>query len=279
MGNVPDPTGPFEWHRILTSWSGGIARENAEVRQLRPSAAIDTMWGMDLHDQSVLSWAMSTASQHVGADELVMCLPFGFGQSRMARPGAVALVRARAAELRHTPAQADPAADAWRQFQAQFAADYEQVGLPDLPSAVAASFIFAVNAGNLDEIWMPQHELFAAAAWLGILQRGRPALMTEMIAAAFVDYLREEPIDPFYSNVGWTAERVLSLLADTQGGNGRLLTIARQVLAEEVVRPVFPIDVIRLPERQLLANLLRYCRTSTSQVDTAFGCGGFVGQT
>lgn len=111
---------------------------------------------------------------------------------------------------------------------------------PSLSDALIASIHTALNAAYICPSHTYAHELLGAAAWLGILLRGRSALMPEFVAHVLLDSLDPSREDDLVAHI-------LRYHVERTGGVPRLLQQAKRVLKSgrpTVVRPGRPIFAI-----------------------------------
>jgi hypothetical protein len=99
----------------------------------------------------------------------------------------------------------------------------EEAASPPLTDALIASIHTAFNAAYICPSHTYAHELLGAGAWLGILLRGRSALMPEFVAHVFLDGL-----DPSRRND--LVPQILHHHAERTGGAPHLLQQAKRVL-------------------------------------------------
>ncbi len=97
----------------------------------------------------------------------------------------------------------------------------------DLADVLVASIHTGFNGAYVYPQFAFAHELLGAGAWLGVLLRGRSALMPEFVAEVLIDYSAhfkkswEDAQDPIV--------RLLAFHAELAGGSERLLRRARKV--------------------------------------------------
>lgn len=114
------------------------------------------------------------------------------------------------------------------------------IDVPTISGVLVASIHSGLNGAYVYPEHAASHELFGVGAWLGILLRGRTALMPPFAADLFMDY--------FNSGSGLTKSIILSY-AETVVGSGRLLRHAQSTLRSgqpALVRPVVRRPALRL---------------------------------
>lgn len=118
-----------------------------------------------------------------------------------------------------------------------------QPGSPDLTDALNGSIHTGFNAAYVYPPYAFAHELFSAGAWLGILLKGRAALMPAFIARV----LNESLVRPYGAD---PASDILRFHAERVGGIAYLLQHARRALEfghPVVVRPASAVLTTPLP--------------------------------
>lgn len=119
----------------------------------------------------------------------------------------------------------------------------EEVASPPLTDALIASIHTAFNAAYICPTHTYAHELLGAGAWLGILLRGRSALMPEFVAHVLLDSLdssRRNDVVP----------QILRHHVERTGGAPHLLQQAKRVLKSGrpvVIRHRHPIFATQPP--------------------------------
>ena len=98
-----------------------------------------------------------------------------------------------------------------------------------ITDALVATIHTSFNAAYVYPQLVCMHELFAAAAWLGHLVRGRPALMPVFVAEWLSEELAAEPDQNCKAGNASQCRSVLRFYADLAIGSPQLLRLARQV--------------------------------------------------
>lgn len=209
-------------------------------------AEVASIWGVDVAE----SFGESGAG--VGADELVLALPRGVAERPDVRAMIDRITAERSAAMEEVWWTQPSAGLAWVQVQTGAATLVSEgrLMLPNLVAAIVASHALALNAAHLDARWLGNQGVLSAAAWLGILQRGRPALLRTEIAKTLLAHRVS-----MSAGDGWSGSRVLTLLAGLHGRERTLYAAAETVVADGGTHCEFPATGVALPEPGLLASL------------------------
>jgi hypothetical protein len=97
----------------------------------------------------------------------------------------------------------------------------------DLADVLVASIHTSINGAYVYPQYAFAHELLATGAWLGVLLRGRSALMPEFVAQVLTDYMSGP--EKSWTHAQSPIARLLEFHAELAGGSERLLRRARKV--------------------------------------------------
>jgi hypothetical protein len=97
----------------------------------------------------------------------------------------------------------------------------------DLADVLVASIHTSINGAYVYPQYAFAHELLGTGAWLGVLLRGRSALMPEFVAQVLTDYMSGH--QKSWANAQNPIARLLKFHAELAGGAERLMRRARKV--------------------------------------------------
>lgn len=227
------------------SFRNGLLRDRAQPATPRKTE-VASIWGVDL----VPGEAGSDAA--ICADALVLGLPLEVAARVDVKAMADRLVAERSAAMEEAWWTQPSERLAWVQVQTGAATLVSEGGLrlANLTAAIVASHALALNAAHIDARWSEHQGVLSAAAWLGVLQRGRPALLRADIAKTLLAHrVSMTTCD------GWSGSHVLTLLAGLHDRASSLYAAAETVVVDGSTHCEFPTTGVTLPEPTVLASL------------------------
>lgn len=109
----------------------------------------------------------------------------------------------------------------------------------DLLDVLLGAFHLGLNAAYVFPRHAVHHQMFTAAGWIGLLYRGRPALLPVFVAEYLVDSLRTSGLGAQPSEAD-LCEALIGQYADDSAGRDELLRASRRVLARNAPVLVWP---------------------------------------
>ncbi len=223
----------------------GLWRDGAQPALPR-KAEVASIWGVELIASD------APADNDIGADELVLALSPGVAARADVKATIARLVAERCEAMEEAWWTQPSERLAWVQVQtgAVTLVSEGRLRLPNLMAAIVASHALALNAANVDGRWSEHSGVLSAAAWLGVLQRGRPALLDADIAKTLLAHRVS-----MTRGDAWSGSRVLTLLASLHGGGDTLFAATETVVVNGGTHCEFPTTGVTLPEPTVLASL------------------------
>lgn len=205
---------------MLSGFASSVSRALTRSRAEQPTPAV-APWGDGILDLSITTAWSPRSWSDMSDDELVLFHP-GLLDADNPEFGRTPLLRA--ALQRRLGVSTTSSHPMIRSLLAAIEDGAPGLRHPQtLADALHASIHSSCNAAYVYPHYAWAHELFAAGAWLGILQTGRAALMPEFIASvlreSFTSPQRNEPVNA-----------VLQQEAEIACGTGTLLRRAEHVL-------------------------------------------------